>query len=467
MAELVANEVMFDPSACTAFRSLGWSFDEATGVVVCSYALDFEVGPSVASVASIALSETFRFPNVDRARLDVDGRVVLGRILDHLCVVAGLSYYKLAAAPRVVVEHGAWTSADVDYHRSLLTNGLGEFCWENNLPLLDPQWKVPLVETDAPVGAPIGVALRNGPLVAVGGGKDSCVSIEAVRAAGLPPTLVTVRRFPVIQDVIDASRLPDVAVSRVLDPAMAALVARGALNGHVPVTAIVTWAALAAALLGGHDAVVLSNERSASEGNVVYRGVEINHQWSKSAEAESLLTAALARITPSLRAFSLLRGLSELSIARRFATTGRQYFSTFSSCNGAFRSDPSRRVDRWDATCAKCQFVFLALATVLRRDEVEAIWGVDVFTVSSIDGFAALLGLTEWKPFECVGESNECRVALEIVSSRTEWADHEVVRALVDRVRSAGLWPSPGDRVEILTPDAVSLPSPYDRVQLG
>ena len=83
MAELVANEVMFDPSACTAFRSLGWSFDEATGAVVCSYALDFAVGPSV------ALSETFQFPHVDRALLDDDRRRVVGRIFDHLCVEIG------------------------------------------------------------------------------------------------------------------------------------------------------------------------------------------------------------------------------------------------------------------------------------------------------------------------------------------------------------------------------------------
>jgi UDP-N-acetyl-alpha-D-muramoyl-L-alanyl-L-glutamate epimerase len=448
-----ATEGSFDPTRCVAFRSVGWTFDDQSGAVTCRYVLDFDDGHQ------LELAEQYVFPNVDLRVLDDDRRAIVGRLLDHLSVIAGLSYYKLAAPPRVIVEHGTWTEADTAYHRALLTNGLGEFSWENDLPLLDPAWTYVGVVSRPP--EPLICALTNGPLTPVGGGKDSCVSIELLRAAGFSPTLVTVRRFPVIADVIAASGLDDVAVSRVLDPSIGALVRAGARNGHVPVTAIVTWASLVAAVLGGHDAVVLSNERSASEGNVTYRGVEINHQWSKGAQAEELLTAALGRITPSVRAFSLLRGMSELTIARLFAEHGSRYFSTFSSCNGAFRTDPLRRVDRWDATCAKCQFVFLALATVLPRAAVENIWGADVFSVSDPTGYHALLGLTSWKPFECVGESVECRVALAMISERPDWVDHVVVRDLVARVRAAGLWPNAADLESVLTPRVIDLPAPY------
>ncbi len=462
---------MFDPDRCVAFRSVGWTFDDVTGEVVCRYALEFDDG------SSVSLEENYVFPNVDSRtsaeatdlrpdskQLGADRLAIVAKLLDHLCVIAGLSYYKLAAPAQVIVDHGTWTEADASYHRSLLTNGLGEFSWENDLPLLDPTWTYRDLQLAGSGFAPIVCTLMNGPLTPVGGGKDSCVSIELLRAAGLRPTLVTVRRFPVIADVIAASGLGDVAVERVLDPQLGSLVQAGARNGHVPVTAIVTWASLVAAALGGHDAVVLSNERSASEGNVVYRGTEINHQWSKGAEAEALLSAALARITPSLRAFSLLRGMSELSIARSFADHGSRYFTTFSSCNGAFRTDPLRRVDRWDATCAKCQFVFLALATVLPRVDVEAIWGADVFTVSDPIGYHALLGLTSWKPFECVGESLECRVALAMISERPDWINHRVVDELVARVRTANLWPTADDRDGVLTALSVDLPSPYAAV---
>ena len=69
------------------------------------------------------------------------------------------------------------------------------------------------------------------------------------------------------------------------------------------------------------------------------------------------------------------------------------------------------------------------------------------------------MGLTGWKPFECVGESGECRVALRLVSERTGWAGHPVVATLVARVRAAGSWASVADVSAALAPDAALLNS--------
>lgn len=379
------------------------------------------------------------------------------RLLTHLWVVAGLSYYKASAAADIRV-HGRISSDDLALHQLLLTRGLGEYCFVNGLdPELRPAWHVDVHEAK-PERA--GAELGNGPLVAVGGGKDSCVTIEALRAAGRAPTLVTVRRFPIIQDVIDASGLPDVAVERIIDPAIVELNELGARNGHVPATAIVSFAALIAAVLGGHDSLVMSNERSASEGNVEYRGVAINHQWAKSDEAESAIAAAVARITPELRWFSLLRPLSELDISQRFAATCRRYFDSFSSCNRTQRIDPARRVTRWCGECPKCQFVYLALCTSLPRTEVERIWGSELFSSSSIEGFRALLGLSEWKPFECVGEHLECRVALASIIERAEWSDHPALRHLAAEVRAASGWPTDADICSVYTLHAAPLVAP-------
>ena len=52
-----------------------------------------------------------------------------------------------------------------------------------------------------------------------------------LRDAGVPVTLVTVRRYPVIQDVIDRAGLPDLLVTRTLDPRLGELNRRGARNG--------------------------------------------------------------------------------------------------------------------------------------------------------------------------------------------------------------------------------------------
>ncbi len=384
------------------------------------------------------------------------------RLLTHLWLVAGLSYYKASAAPHIRVHGDRDLSADdLALHQLLLTRGLGEFCFVNELdPELRPVWAADVTESSTPLIT--GADLGNGPLVPVGGGKDSCVTIEALRGAQRSPTLVTVRRFPIIQDVIDASGLPDVAVERSIDPRIVALNQAGALNGHVPATAIVSFAALIAAVLGGHDALVMSNERSASEGNVEYRGVSINHQWAKSEEAESAIAAAIARISPELRWFSLLRPLSELDISQRFAATCQRYFASFSSCNRTQRIDPSRRVTRWCGECPKCQFVYLALCTSLSREEVETIWGAELFSTSPIEGFRALLGLAEWKPFECVGEHLECRVALASIIERPEWANHPVLRQLAGEVQAVNGWPDAADHAAVYSLQAAPLvPADY------
>jgi hypothetical protein len=83
--------------------------------------------------------------------------------------------------------------------------------------------------------------------------------------------------------------------------------------------------------------VVVSNERSASSGNLVWRGREVNHQWSKGLDAEALLRDALSGHAGLNNAcFSLLRGMSELHIAQLFSATNT-YDGKVTSCNHAFR----------------------------------------------------------------------------------------------------------------------------------
>ena len=433
----------FDPTTVTAFRYLSRHLDLRTGEAVLRYALD-----------DLEFTERFTFP-LPLVEVVPNRLTVVERLLDHLWLVAGLSYFKMAAPSVIRIEAGGFHRLDIELHQLLLSRGLGEFCFVNGLnPQLSPTYEFhALDDPPAPITA---LQLELGPLVPVGGGKDSCVSIEGLRAAGLHPTLVSIRRFPIIADVIDASGLADLHVERVLDPMVSHLNARGALNGHVPATAIVSFAALIVAALHGFDAVVMSNERSASEGNVLYGGVEINHQWSKSDEAESAITVAVARITPELGWFSLLRPLSELHISQLFARHCSRYFSTFSSCNRSQIIDPTQRVARWCRRCPKCQFVYLALAVSMPRHQLETIFGEDLFTTSAIEGFRSLLGLSSWKPFECVGESGECRVALSLIIDSVEWAHHPVLAALTEEVRAADLWPSAAEVAEVYLPQPTS-----------
>src|SRR5438445_541209 len=77
------------------------------------------------------------------------------------------------------------------------------------------------------------------------------------------------------RDVAAACGLPLLVAHRTLDPQLRELNRRGALNGHVPVTAIVSLVAVAQALVIGADQVIFSNERSANVGSFTHNGLPV------------------------------------------------------------------------------------------------------------------------------------------------------------------------------------------------
>ena len=263
----------------------------------------------------------------------------------------------------------------------------------------------------------------------VGGGKDSVVAIEVALRAGADVTLFSVGNAKPIERTAAVAGLPRLIARRRLDPLIVELNAAGALNGHVPVTAIVSCAALLTAAANGIGAVAMANERSASFGNLTHYGVDVNHQFSKGLACERLLRAALAETRPDTGYFSLLRPASELGIARAFAALPA-YHRAFTSCNAVFRLDPELRATSWCGHCPKCRFVCLALAPFLGRAELTAIFdGRDLLDdPAQYEGFAALAAVGTHKPFECVGEEAESVAAFRLAAEHPEWRDAHVVR---------------------------------------
>jgi UDP-N-acetyl-alpha-D-muramoyl-L-alanyl-L-glutamate epimerase len=188
-----------------------------------------------------------------------------------------------------------------------------------------------------------------------------------------------------------------------------------------------------AAVSAGRDAVVMSNERSASQPTLVVDGRGINHQYSKSWSFERALRAVIAEtLGPGLSYFSLLRPYSELWVAERFAKL-RAYHHVFRSCNRAFHIDPAARLDHWCGHCDKCAFIDLVLAPFLTPVELGGIFGgpEPLRNDALADQFRALLGLLpDRKPFECVGDIDECRAALALTAQRSDRADDVLVQQL-------------------------------------
>lgn len=416
----------FVPSTFTAFRFVACTIDEPSATVTLDYRLE--------GAEPVDFRETVRFDGASWPT-DAGRREALRRLARLLHLFAGVSYYKTAVPPRMRLD-GADAGGPGDLSPALrrllddvYTLGLGEFAYRNQI---DVRERVRFPEAVADAAAePVALAATGRTLVPIGGGKDSVVALEVVRRAGRDAVCFSVGRAEPILRCVTAAGLPHAVAVRTLSPNIGAVNAAGALNGHVPVTAVVSTIALMTAVLHGADAVAMANERSASEGNLVWNGLDVNHQWSKGAAFEREVRAVIeGEVATGLVYRSVLRPASELAIARAFSRL-TQFHSCFTSCNTVFRLDPARRNSQWCGDCPKCRFVFLALAPYLDPPQLAGIFGVDMLDdPAQYDGFCDLAGLREHKPFECVGEEAESLVAMRLIAARPEWAEHAVVRRL-------------------------------------
>jgi hypothetical protein len=441
-----AHTRSFSPEHFSTFRFTSRSLSPE-GSVQLGYALDEE----------IEFTERIDLPV--QAPLSEEQLAGGQGLLSLLHWVAGVSYYKTAAPPTVVCDTGAPWPAAAALLESLYSEGLGEFAYTNGLPGPPrPSFAAASAADGAP--SPGDRAPLERVLVPVGGGKDSAVAIELVRGAGLEVALFSVGNAPPIARTVVAAGLPRLLANRRLDPLLMELNRAGALNGHVPVTAIVACIALLCARLNGYDAVALANERSASAGNLVWEGIEVNHQFSKSLRAEHLLADAAGALAGAPLVFSVLRPASELAIARAFARLPA-YHGAFTSCNAIFRIDPDLRASSWCCECPKCRFVYLALAPFMDPAQLRSIFGRDLLEEDDqFEGFALLAATGGHKPFECVGEEEESMAAMRLLAGDPRWSGHAVVKRL-DAEVLAPLGDRAGDPEEVLALSAEhSVPEP-------
>lgn len=422
-------EWKFERDAIGSFRFVRCGFDAASGEARLVYA--FDDGPE--------LIETIRVPGAPFA-LDAARAAAVERALRLLHLIAGVSYYKAAVPGEIRIEDYAIDADTAALLTAVYENGLGEFAYTNGLNLRG-KIRFPVAPPPQPSPASEGgsdsttLGLGDRALVAIGGGKDSLVSIEALRAAGVAQTVAWVGGSQLIAACAGRTGLPTLNIERRLAPELFEYNRQGAYNGHIPVTAINSAILVLAALLTGHGQVVFSNERSASYGSVIPGTGEVNHQWSKGWDFERMFGEYVeARIAADLRYYSLLRPLSELAVARLFARSDR-YDAHFSSCNRNFHLLGERPASRWCGQCPKCRFVFLALAPFMPKPRLVGIFGRNLLDEpGQAEGYDALIEYRDHKPFECVGEGQESRAAFVALALSPAWREDALVARFAEEV---------------------------------
>lgn len=387
---------------------------------------------------------------------------IVERLVFLIGMVELISYWKAVACPKILVSAGGLNPSECAFWKRLYWGGLGEFFYTNGIDTTEEDF-VEIEPRLSRPNLPYASTLADFPpqkeqeaapiLIPVGGGKDSVVTLEALRSAGVPRLGFAVNPNEAVRACMDRADLDErIEVKRRLDPFLLELNQKGYLNGHTPFSALLGFVSLLAAYLSGASSIALSNEGSANESTV--HGAEVNHQFSKSTAFESAFQQYIFnQIGLRIRYFSFLRPLSELSIARWFAKFP-QYHTVFRSCNRGSKQSC------WCGHCPKCLFVSLILAPFVGVKTVESWLGHAIFSdPERVEELRELVGLTEAKPFECVGTVAEVRMALALLSRREQTERPLLLQTYLEWVQN-GQVPE-----EVLEGNIVFIPKEqYDRL---
>ena len=350
---------------------------------------------------------------------------LLKNILDSLHLVLGISYYKLFCPKELVLEGITLSKTQAEFWNTIYAKGLGEFFYKNNIDFRN-LISFPFSDTEE---SPISFSRQNRSLLGIGGGKDSIVAGELLKKLNKPFSAFAVNVHPIMEETIHLLGVDSVFVKRIIDPLLFDLNKRtDTYNGHVPVSAQNAFIGLLTAVLFDYKDVVMANEQSANYGNIDYLGQEVNHQWSKSYEFESLFKNYVkTNITSDINYFSILRPFTEIKIAKIFSENPK-HFPIFSSCNKNFQIN-NKADKKWCCECPKCVFTFVMLSAFLSKKELVEIFGQNLFEKEKLlQIYKELLGISEIKPFDCVGTPEEVKVAMCIASEKREYENDCVMQ---------------------------------------
>ncbi len=432
------------------FRILEPSLDAASGALRCAYEHP-EFGRFEESVAFPALADSA--PSRALARL--------------AALVMGTSYYKARPIGSIVCDFPL-TPAARRLTELTYGPGLGEFYVRNQLTY------PPALTIEAEAAAPAPRADRPAPQTpraacAFGGGKDSHVAASILAEAGAQVERVSAfLSEKVAARMQTMSEAPLTFMKRTIDPHLIEISRSGeALNGHIPITAINSVLLTLHAEAQGLDWVVFANERAASEATMEANGHPVNHQFSKSLEFEDALRAALKEAGARAAYFSVLRPVSELWTAHYLATRSGA-LDIFASCNRNFVFAGPNALDegqRWCGQCAKCVYTAVLLAPFLSLGAHAAVFqSRPLHDRANAPFLREMAGLTDAKPWECVGERREVAAALSYLLTLEDWRAAPLVAgieaelfAVWDRADLAEAWAQALDaRSEHRMPAAVA-----------
>jgi len=399
----------------TSFTFGTYTVDAARSTVSFTYRVTFKY--------SLAKTFTDRlyFKDVPKEAWDTVPTEILDATLQSLLLMLGINYWCTFRTKDIRIEGFTLTREQADFWNTLYTHGLGEFFYYMNI-----DWhgliNFPYDESTI-AGTATRFESRKRALLLNGAGKDSILSAELLQAADIPFDFFSFAPTPAHARISKLVGAKTMSVTRQHDPLLDIATELFGVSQAYPSVSTFTFTALLLAELLGYNSIIFSNERSADEGNLIYLGLPVNHQWCKSSAAEKLINDYIERyITPDITTSSLLRKYSEIEIVRRFVQYPK-YLHDVTSCNAYFWLPRGiqhlQRHAYWCKRCPKCVFLFTCFAAFLPKDELVSIFGADLFTHTRLlPLFRRILGVEGFKPLDCVGVAEEMILAMHYASRR-------------------------------------------------
>lgn len=341
----------------------------------------------------------------------------MDNLVFHIGMIELISYWKLACSPTIVIRPFKLSAEQIAFWEKLFYHGLGEFFYLNGIQTSESDFVTIISEFNKTLSK-MEFPLSQKVLVPVGGGKDSVVSLELLRAKNeVIPFIINPRQASSNCALVAGfSEMQTAIVNRKLDPLMLQLNNQGFLNGHTPFSALLAFVSLLVSAGAGLRYIALSNESSANEPTVP--GTQINHQYSKSLDFEKDFRNYVAQyIHSEIDYFSFLRPLNELQIAKLFSKF-TAYHPVFRSCN------VGSKTDIWCGKCPKCLFTWIILSPFVDQYKLEQLFNKDLLADQTlINTLDELSGHSAIKPFECVGTISEVNAALQELLQQTKTGD--------------------------------------------
>ena len=320
-----------------------------------------------------------------------------------------ISYWKCTCSPKIVIECGNIYIKQIEWFKKLYFYGLGEFFYINGINTNIQEF----VEIDCSNEDVLEYEYSNnkleGVLIPIGGGKDSCVTMELLKDENKKYCIMINPKNVSIEcsEIAGFNEANTIIVYRQIDKELIQLNKKDFLNGHTPFSSLLAFITYGIAYLLDIKYIALSNESSANESNIL--GEKINHQYSKSYEFENdFRNYCSDYLDKDIEYFSFLRPLNELQIAGLFSKY-KQYHEIFKSCNVGSKEENWK----WCCNCAKCLFVYIILSPFLYKEKLLNIFSQDLYEKTELLGiFLELAGKSNVKPFECVGTFEEINYAI-------------------------------------------------------